>query len=91
MKCLTCKGVGCVGPMQEMCLACKGTGETHVTNFDRVAASPEKLAEFISKATCECWDCNRIYAAICPHYNSGMTCFCSKETALAWLEQEAAE
>ena len=61
------------------------------TNFANITASPEKLAEFISKITCECWDCKRVYTASCPHYNSGMTCFCSKETALEWLEQEAAE
>ena len=58
------------------------------TNFDRITQSEEALAEFISNITCECWGCKRVYYASCPHYKSGLTDFCDRESALEWLKQE---
>ena len=45
--CPKCKGVGCVGATQDTCLACNGTGEVRVTNFERITQNEKTLAEFI--------------------------------------------
>ena len=59
------------------------------TIFDRITASPEVLAEFISDITCECWGCKVVYSANCPHHNKGMTDFCDNKSVLEWLKQES--
>jgi len=98
MRCPVCDGKGkrkdVSGEKIITCGDCYGTGELTVdekTHFDQITATPEKLAEFISKITCECWGCKRVYTASCPHYKNGLTDFCDKENALEWLKQEAEE
>lgn len=60
MICPTCKGgktllkkvqgKGCYEVVLGICDQCNGTGEIKATNFQRITASPEKLAEFIADA-----------------------------------------
>ena len=57
MICRYCNGTGtsntCVNGTFKPCAACNGTGEEikeKITNFNRITASPEALAEFIHEA-----------------------------------------
>ena len=72
MKCRYCDGTGtsntCVNGTFKPCAACDGTGEEipddevmYITdiNFDRITASEEALAEFISDIVYECREGNR--------------------------------
>lgn len=44
------QGKGCYEVVLAVCDQCNGTGEIKATNFQRITASPEKLAEFIADA-----------------------------------------
>lgn len=92
MICMNCKGTGKIESFmlgKEIdCPECKGKGFIGKTNFSRITATPEALAEFIGKMTCECWGCKIIYRTRCPHYKSGLTCFCDNEDVLEWLKKE---
>lgn len=73
-----------MGVFELVCGACKGTGEIpDKTNFDRITASPEALAEFISELA---WACNQNCEA-CPC----TTCVSDIDSlnTLAWLKQES--
>lgn len=58
------------------------------TNFDRITASAESLAEFISNSIYDCVDGadeESYSCSICPMH------WCSKQDVLEWLKQESKE
>lgn len=102
MKCKYCDGTGtsdsCVNGTFVPCAACDGTGEEVPedevlyitdTNFDRITASPEKLAEWLAKHYdyCAYADCDN-----CPVNNEDGSCGNEGKTDyeiwLWWLKQE---
>ena len=70
------------------CEYCNGTGEVKQTNFQRITASPEALAEFIGSVL----DCCTDEFDECKHCPLDKTCIAGKgfkRIALEWLKQEA--
>ena len=91
MICPTCKGgrtllkkvrgKGCYEVVLDVCDQCNGTGEIKATNFQRITASPEKLAEFIADDRMHC------HFATCDVSCNG----CTKQGVLEWLNEESKE
>ena len=90
MICFNCKGSGKIESFllgKEIdCPECKGNGYIGNTNFDRVAASPEALAEFMCQLSFRCFSCGKgnsvINELICPFHR----CTGSKGI-LDWLKR----
>lgn len=61
------------------CPTCNGVGEVVYTNFDRITASPEKLAEFIADDRMYC------HLATCDVSCNG----CTRQGVLEWLNEES--
>ena len=97
MKCVRCAGTGEAtyfrGTQYEetsKCWMCDGTGEVRVTNFDRITASHEALAEFIFAVSDACFACD-ITSDNIPECCPFGDCKASKNSVLEWLKQESTE
>ena len=90
MKCSECDGAGYKKISATSCAICErcgGMGEVKQTNFDRITASPEALAEFINKA-------ERIYERCCNDWDVRCdSCECQwcgiagRSELVEWLKQ----
>ena len=84
--CLACWGTGLVPDFWDetkevQCPRCHGTGkEPNKTNFQRITASPEVLAEFIVKLVDDCTI--RHECGICHSW-------CDEKVVSSWLKQES--
>ena len=93
MQCPHCKGKGrkeLSRAYSLVCGWCDGTGEikTGNTNFDRITAGPEALAEFIQEITNGCRGCTVDCAVECIHYKKTQVVFCVGDGCLEWLKEE---
>lgn len=95
MICRYCNGTGtsntCVNGTFKPCAACNGTGEEReekITNFDRITASPEALAEFIENILDACSgdidECD-----VCQLGKHCNPCDGFRKIALNWLNEES--
>ena len=93
MICPKCKGSRMIFKRIEntvtlgRCPMCDGLGEIKGTNFQRITASPEALAEFIDKTISHCSDYDK-GCTECPMRENRN---CDYETTLEWLMQESKE
>ena len=93
MICPKCKGGRMVFKKIEntvvlgRCPMCDGVGEIKGTNFRRITASPEALAEFLDKIIRHCAD----YDKDCTECPMSENRNCDYETTLEWLMQESKE
>lgn len=104
MKCDICNGVGKLEVEEKgtviqgaywKCPHCNGTGEIKQTNFDRITASPEALAEFMWNYTHDLiTDWNRledpIFRAMPLKNILGDNCT-KRDSWVKWLKQESEE
>ena len=82
VNCLKFKWCDLSNPYKKECADYKES----VTNFDRITASAESLAEFISNSIYDCVDGadeESYSCSICPMH------WCSKQDVLEWLKQES--
>lgn len=101
MKCKRCNGTGrLLEPFYDttglianfkgdICFVCNGTGNVEMTNFDRITASPEALAEFIFyifSQICNDNICEECAAEWCKN-KQGF----KKADVVEWLKQESTE
>ena len=89
--CLACWGTGLVPDFWDetkevQCPRCHGTGkEPNKTNFQRITASPESLAELMQNCV-DCDDCPITDRSVCQYKDENC-----KKSWIEWLKQESKE
>jgi len=99
MICPKCKGSRAVFERFEntvvlgRCPMCDGLGEIKGTNFQRITASPEALAEFMDKLSYACIDCGEkgpeYHNENCPFGDFGNCA--DRGSMFLWLKEESKE